>query len=416
MAGEVSTSTIDLAWGRISRTNDGRSAGTGSFTRTRVERIISVVAGLGSLALGTQAVVVAIGAEPDLWRDPLLLAVLGTLTLMVVACLVGRGVRAAAGAFAIVYLIALVLWPFEIGGSAPVSTQPPWIWYLVNIAGLAAVLAFPLPLQIAWAILAPVLFGLVRVIELGTFEPEVGIALALDVSFTLILGGVLITLGWLFRSVAAGVDDARARAVDSYARAAAVDAAEQERIAVSALMHDSVLAALIAAERAETPRERTLCVAMAKDALHRLAATEQDADEEGGTPTDAAAIAAEIERAAREMGVVLRVTRHSDPGAAEIPVHVGRALTLAATQALANAVQHAGAIGLAVEVDGLRGGVRIAVRDGGEGFDLDAVPADRLGIRASIVARVEAVGGTARVTSGPGGTDVRLSWHRVGES
>ncbi len=71
-------------------------------------------------------------------------------------------------------------------------------------------------------------------------------------SFALILGGMLTTLGVVFRSVAANVDETRARAVESYADAAAADAAEQERVAVAALMHDSVLAALIAAERAHT--------------------------------------------------------------------------------------------------------------------------------------------------------------------
>ena len=99
----------------------------------------------------------------------------------------------------------------------------------------------------------------------------------------------------MFRSVAANVDETRARAVASYAQAAAADAAEQERVAVAALMHDSVLAALIAAERAETPRERTLAVAMAREALTRLANTEQDAGEGSDEPVGVDVVADEIE-------------------------------------------------------------------------------------------------------------------------
>ena len=55
-------------------------------------------------------------------------------------------------------------------------------------------------------------------------------------------------------------------------------------------------------------------------------------------------------------------------------------------------------------------GVRITVRDTGAGFDLDRVPHDRLGIRASIFARVAAVGGTSSIESDPDGTTVRLEW------
>src|SRR5690606_1430138 len=97
-----------------------------------------------------------------------------------------------------------------------------------------------------------------------------------DVSFTLILGVVLLALAWLFRSVASGVDQARSEAVASYAAAAAELAAEEERVAVAALMHDSVLAALITAERADSERERELAVVMAREALTRLANTEEN--------------------------------------------------------------------------------------------------------------------------------------------
>ena len=50
------------------------------------------------------------------------------------------------------------------------------------------------------------------------------------------------------------------------------------------------------------------------------------------------------------------------------------------------------------------------VRDRGRGFDPAAVAEDRLGVRDSIVDRMERHGGTAEVRSTPGeGTEVRLS-------
>ena len=177
-------------------------------------------------------------------------------------------------------------------------------------------------------------------------------------------------------------------------------------------MHDSVLAALIAAERSHTPRERTLAVGMAREALTRLANTEMDAAEGSDEPREAGSIPDAIEAGARELGVDVEVARMIGRPAPLVPGRVGRALTLAAMQAIANAVQHADGRGLAVAVraDAKPTRVRIEVSDTGDGFNVEGMPDDRLGIRASIVARVAAVGGTTRIASGERGTTVRLEW------
>jgi signal transduction histidine kinase len=55
------------------------------------------------------------------------------------------------------------------------------------------------------------------------------------------------------------------------------------------------------------------------------------------------------------------------------------------------------------------GQVAVFVRDRGPGFDLDAIPDDRLGVRQSILGRMERHGGRAEVVTAPGeGTEVRL--------
>ena len=87
-----------------------------------------------------------------------MVVVVGTLALMLLACAIGRAVRIASGVFALVYVGALAAWPVATAGVVPESLDEPWIWFLVNLATLAAVLAFPLPLQIAWTVLAPLLF------------------------------------------------------------------------------------------------------------------------------------------------------------------------------------------------------------------------------------------------------------------
>jgi signal transduction histidine kinase len=409
---ESTRAILDNAWGHIPQSRE-TTAGLGSFTRLRIERIISIVVGLGSLVLGTQAFLNALlpYQESPAWHVPLMVMTFVPLGAMLIACAVGRGVRLFAGIFAIIYPIALLLWPLATADGEANSTLEPWIWFLVNVATVASVLAFPLFLQVAWTALIPLLFGVVRLIQ-ADFARDYWYSVTLDVSFALILGGMLTTLGWVFRSVAANVDETRARAVESYAAAASADAAEQERIAVAALMHDSVLAALIAAERAQTPRERTLAVAMAREALTRLANTEQGSEEGSDEPRDAASLADDIERAALELGVRLSVERDIEPATPAMPGRVARALVVAATQAIANAAQHAGGSGLAVTVEGRAAPAHtcITVRDTGDGFDIDRVPHDRLGIRASIFARVAAVGGTSDIQSDRTGTTVSLEW------
>ena len=412
MTADVDRGALDAAWGSIPQSRE-TTAGLGSFTRTRVERMLAIVIGVGCVALSAQAFLSALGPpeENDAWHLPLTLMVFVPLAAMIIACFVGRGARIFATVFAVLYLVALVLWPFATVGSDPTLSAQPWIFYLINVATVSTVLAFPFSLQIAWTIVTPLLWGAVRMIQVG-FDPAFGIPVSLDVSFALILGGILITLGWMFRSIATNVDETRARAVESYAAAAAADATEQERIAVGALMHDSVLAALIAAERADSPRERMLAVSMAREALTRLANTERDSSMGSEAPTTVGALSTALERAASELGATLQIDNARADAELLIPGGVARALVLAATQAISNAIQHADAAGLEVSVTSTPEplAVEVRVRDSGPGFDTSTVPADRLGISASIVARVAAVGGRSRIASDRRGTLVTLEW------
>jgi signal transduction histidine kinase len=58
----------------------------------------------------------------------------------------------------------------------------------------------------------------------------------------------------------------------------------------------------------------------------------------------------------------------------------------------------------------------VFVRDRGDGFDPEAVPSDRFGVRESILGRVRRRGGTASVVcKDGGGTEVRLRMPLVRE-
>jgi signal transduction histidine kinase len=390
-----------------------RTRALGSFTRTRVERILQLVIALGCLALGSQAFFAAIGPdeEAQAWHLPLVVVTFASLAAAILACLAGRAVRPLSAQFPFVYVVVLLVWPLATRGVVTAPTDHPWIFYLINVATVMTILAFSLPLQILGTILIPLLYGLARLMQ-GGFAREYWMTVSLDVSFALILGGILLSLGWVFRTVADDVDGERARAVQTYAAAAAAEATEEERVSVAALMHDSVLAALLAVARSHSERERALAVTMAREALTRLANAERDAEIGTDAPVSMEALADAVENAGDEFGVVPPTTRRIDPRAGTLPESVARALVLAATQAIANSIQHADGRGLRLEVEGAIDPPLVVVRviDSGPGFDAEAVGDDRLGIRASIRARVAAVGGRARVETGAQGTRVVLEW------
>ena len=87
----------------------------------------------------------------------------------------------------------------------------------------------------------------------------------------------------------------------------------------------------------------------------------------------------------------------------------------AAREAMVNAAKYGGeggAVQVYAEVEGRT--VFVSVRDRGPGFDLDSIPADRMGVRESIIGRMERNGGTARLRAVPdGGTEVELEMERA---
>ncbi|MEV7621337.1 ATP-binding protein [Microbacterium sp. NPDC089321] len=403
--------TLKEAWSSIPSQGEV-GIGLERFTGQRMERILSTVGAIGSAALGAQALTAAVTRldQADAARLGMMALVFVPLLWMIVACLIGKGVKPAAGTFTVAYAVALALWPVVVDRTVREPADQPWIFFLVNIGVVAAMLAFRPSVQLIWALTLPILYGWVRLVQ-GGFEQSWWISTGFDVTFTIILGSVIISLAWMFRQVAAGVDEARAQAVEGYASAAAASAAEEERVAMSALMHDSVLAALIAAERAGGERERALAVAMAREALTRLANTEASIAQEGSdAPVSRAQIVAELRRTLSEQGVDA-VVEERGSAEAEVPGKVARAIVLAARQAIGNALTHAGGRGLHILAESPSADrLSITVIDSGPGFDPDAIGEDRLGIRASIIARMAAVAGASRIDSDAEGTTVVLSW------
>ncbi|MFF7332870.1 PspC domain-containing protein [Streptomyces sp. NPDC090306] len=188
----------------------------------------------------------------------------------------------------------------------------------------------------------------------------------------------------------------------------------QERAEVAAHVHDSVLHTLTLIQRnAENPGEvRRLARAQERDLRTWLYKPEGTGKDEADEPT---AVAEAVRRHAAEVedkhGVPIEVVVVGD---CPLDDRVGAQMQ-AAREAMVNAAKYGGeggAVQVFAEVED--GKVFVSVRDRGPGFDLDSIPADRMGVRESIIGRMERNGGTARLRSVPGGgTEVELEMERT---
>ncbi|MEV6986555.1 PspC domain-containing protein [Sphaerisporangium sp. NPDC051017] len=181
---------------------------------------------------------------------------------------------------------------------------------------------------------------------------------------------------------------------------------QEERAEMAAHVHDSVLHTLTLIQRsAHDPFEVTrLARSQERELRNWLYQPKSDAD---------ATIAAAVRRAAAEIedehGIPIEIVCVGD-----CDLDDGlRAMLQAARQAMVNAAKYAEAPVISVYVEVEAEEVTVFVRDRGKGFNMDDVPDDRMGIRQSIIGRMERHGGSARVKTEPGdGTEVMLTMKR----
>jgi signal transduction histidine kinase len=176
----------------------------------------------------------------------------------------------------------------------------------------------------------------------------------------------------------------------------------EERAALAAHLHDSVLQTLALIQRhAEDP---TVVGRLARSQERELRAWLYE-------PT--------VATGGTWAGLVARLVSEveADHAVTVEPVVVGdlpvdeavAALGQAAKEAVVNAAKHSGAASVSVYSEVTPGSVTVYVRDRGTGFDPAGVPTDRRGLRDSVAGRLTRLGGTATVRSAPGeGTEVEL--------
>jgi signal transduction histidine kinase len=185
-------------------------------------------------------------------------------------------------------------------------------------------------------------------------------------------------------------------------------ARSDERAEVAAHLHDSVLQtlALIQKRAGEPDQVARLARRQERELREWLADdTPSRPDERLADALRAAAAEIEDSHGAPIEAIVV--------GDAELDERF-EALVAASREALTNAVKFAsegGPIRLYAEIED--GAARVFIDDRGPGFEIEKIPANRRGVRESIIGRMERFAGRAEIRSEPGeGTEVELTVRR----
>lgn len=268
---------------------------------------------------------------------------------------------------------------------AALSPKAPWLAAITGSGGAASVIRIVAGAAVIVAGVVAFLAGQGQLA--ATLDGLIGI-------LVVIVGLLLIAGPWLWRLWRELSAERRERIVS------------EERADVAAHLHDSVLQTLALIQKQAHDQRAVVRLArrQERDLRDWLYGDQQADDASFGAMLTR--LGAEVEDA---HGIPVEVVTVGD---GEID-DLRHAVLQAAREAAVNAAKHSGAdkIDIYAEADG--DAIEVYVRDRGAGFDLDSVPPDRLGVRHSIIERMERHGGTAQIRSTLGeGTEVRLSTRR----
>lgn len=328
------------------------------------------------------------------------------------------------------------------------------------LAGLVGMLCICLPLPRAYWTFAPLTTLMLLVRWYAGGEPLR--VVVLDTTFGTLL--CLVYFPFLSRFLEQGERlDAAVRATQATLEAGAASASRvRAGRVVASMVHDRVIAALVTASRVRGASDEEVRH-QARQALEVMLPTAQDAPGADPGRHDLADLEAALRQVVQDQvgGRCRTVVRAEllDPRMA-LPAPAWEALLLAAQEAVRNVRRHAvpaagpgvpgggrevgapgggppgggvtggrgssevteiggppgGGVTLGVTLRGRVAGVVIEVVDDGPGFSLSRLSPERMGLRGSVLARMESLqGGGARVESEPGrGTRVTLTWEPSG--
>lgn len=238
-----------------------------------------------------------------------------------------------------------------------------------------------------------VLVGVLLLVGQG--EP-VGSLVTSGAAAVAVLGGVAVVLApWWLRLGAQLRYEREARARES------------ERADIAAHLHDSVLQTLALIRRGAGDADQVARLARAQERELREWLYSDRPVAGTSVAAELRAVVAEVEDGRAGRGGPAVAVDTVIVGDCE-PSPTTAALLQATREALVNAVAHgAPPVSLYLEVG--QDKLEVFVRDRGAGFDVEAIPTDRFGVRESVLGRVRRRGGEATITSSAErGTQVHL--------
>lgn len=234
-----------------------------------------------------------------------------------------------------------------------------------------------------------VLVGVGVLLLVGQNEPIDALVRSAVAGLAVVAGTAVVLAPWWLRLVRELGDERAARARES------------ERADIAAHLHDSVLQTLALIRARADDAEDVARLARAQE--RELRGWLYDDRRTPGT-----SLAADLKEIVGEVEDLRAVPVETVVVGDCVPDVGTEALLQATREALLNAVTH-GRPPVSLYLEVVEDKVEVFVRDHGDGFDLDEVPADRFGVRESIIGRLRRRGGTATVTSrGDRGTEVHL--------
>lgn len=394
--------------------------------RVAADAFIARAVAIFVLAMAVQSAGGVIAQTPQVARWWLIVigsSMVGAGGWVIVSGLRGRNRRPALTIFALAALAGLALWPIAHPAA---ESGPPWLWNVLGVCVACIAAAWGQRFALVYTGVTAVILAIVRHLPAGG---AAGWAASLQDTVFLVAAGLALTAA--IQAVRVGAERADASALaaaDAHHASAVARARLIERHRLGAILHDSVLSALVAAARARTPAQRQSAAELAADSLHRIE------DYGHAAPTATFTRVSQFPdrlRSTVEAAALLPVDIYASLGAGAdggiageggIPGEAAEALLAAVHAAVDNAGRHSGAERITVRMtvdpplidtqltESPRARrLRVEVCDEGDGFDPESVSSRCLGVRLSIIQRMLDAGGSAVVDSVPGqGTRVIL--------
>jgi signal transduction histidine kinase len=383
----------------------------------RVTRVLGFSSGAGGSVFNLLAYGGVSAQSPVLssWFALALVALVGGIPVVMVAVsfvVPVRVIRILAAVQAITVAVGLVLWYSQMLVHPMPGGASPWLLSILAVPCVMAAIAWSARSAWVYTVLVCVGAGALRYVTRGNPNPSIALQDMMDM---FLVSAIFVAIVQVARRVGDQLDRAAESARTEAAKSARSQIRQQESVRLDALLHDDVIATLLAAGR-DNGSGAALLKEQAQTALDRIEILQSN--EPRSAPYAPAEVVSRLRAAVTRLSGGIQFEA-SVAGEVPVPVAVVDAVNEAVAEAIRNSLRHAVArpgheLVRRVSVDLDVVAVRVEVSDTGQGFNPRRIPPDRFGIAISIRERLAQLpGGSAEIDTGDSGTTVWVRWDRL---